>query len=552
VDNKENFLDGELLAKMAQGGAAQLLSKTEEVNNLNVFPVPDGDTGDNMRMTIESGIAAIENTTSNNLAMVMQQLSKGMLLGARGNSGVILSQFFAGVAKGLDSYSKADAKTIGDALMIGVKQAYSSVVTPTEGTILTVAREAVEFAVANIDENTTIRSLFSDLVKEMYASLQRTPEILTVLKDAGVVDSGGAGLFYIIDGFYRVLNGEEISVSESVKPSVQSPKINLDAFGPDSEMTYGYCTELLLRLQNSKVNIDEFDCSVLSDFLTSVGDSVVIFQTESIVKIHVHTFTPEKVLEECRKYGEFLTVKIENMSIQHNENEEVKKNEKPAVHKKNGIVAVANGDGVKQTFLDLGVDCIVDGGQTQNPSTNDFLDAFKKVNADNIFVFPNNGNILMAATQASELYKDANIYVVESKNLGAGYTALSVFDPEGDDPALQIEAFNEAIANVSTGYISTAIRNTELNGIEIHIGDYIGFCGKQMLVSTPSKAESAHLLADKMLDDSKFMMTVFFGNDTDDNDKEDLLAYIESEYPDIECYALDGGQDVYPFIFVVE
>ena len=322
MDNKENFLDGELLAKMAQGGAAQLLSKTEEVNNLNVFPVPDGDTGDNMRMTIESGIAAIENTTSNNLAMVMQQLSKGMLLGARGNSGVILSQFFAGVAKGLDTYSKADAKIVGDALMLGVKQAYSSVVTPTEGTILTVAREAVEYSVANINENSTIRSLFSDLVKEMYASLQRTPEILTVLKDAGVVDSGGAGLFYIIDGFYRVLNGEEISVSASVKPSVQAPKVNLDAFGPDSVMTYGYCTELLLRLQNSKVeNIDAFDCSVISDFLGSVGDSVVIFQTESIVKIHVHTFTPEKVLEFCRRYGEFLTIKIENMSVPHNENE---------------------------------------------------------------------------------------------------------------------------------------------------------------------------------------------------------------------------------------
>ena len=250
MDNKENFLDGELLARMAQGGAAQLLSKTEEVNNLNVFPVPDGDTGDNMRMTIESGIAAIENTTSNNLAMVMQQLSKGMLLGARGNSGVILSQFFAGVAKGLDSYSKADAKTIGDALMLGVKQAYSSVVTPTEGTILTVAREAVEFAVANIDDNTTIRSLFSDLVKEMYASLQRTPEILTVLKDAGVVDSGGAGLFYIIDGFYRVLNGEEISVTERVKPSVQAPKVNLDAFGPDSVMTYGFCSYLPDRVNS--------------------------------------------------------------------------------------------------------------------------------------------------------------------------------------------------------------------------------------------------------------------------------------------------------------
>lgn len=551
-NNKESFLDGKLLAKMAQGGAAQLLSKTEEVNNLNVFPVPDGDTGDNMRMTIESGIAAIENTTSSDLAMVMQQLSKGMLLGARGNSGVILSQFFAGVAKGLDNYSKADARVIGDALMLGVKQAYSSVVTPTEGTILTVAREAVEFSVSNINENSTIRSLFSDLVKEMYASLQRTPEILTVLKDAGVVDSGGAGLFYIIDGFYRVLNGEEISVTEAVKPKVQAAKINLDAFGPDSEMTYGYCTELLLRLQNSKVNIFEFDCSIISDFLSSVGDSVVIFQTESVVKIHVHTFTPEKVLEFCRKYGEFLTVKIENMSIQHNENEQTKKSEKPVQHKKNGIVAVANGDGVKQTFLDLGVDCIVDGGQTQNPSTNDFLDAFKKVNADNIFVFPNNGNILMAAMQASELYNDAKIYVVESKNLGAGYTALSVFDPESDDPQMQMEAFAEAIANVSTGYISTAIRNTELNGIQIHIGDYIGFSGKQMLVSTPSKSESAHLLADKMLDDSKFMLTVFFGKDADEKDKEDLLTYISSKYPNIECYSLDGGQDIYPFIFVVE
>ena len=550
---KDTLLDGELLAKMAQAGAAQLMSKAEEVNELNIFPVPDGDTGDNMAMTIESGIAAIENNTSKDLAQVMRQLSKGMLLGARGNSGVILSQFFAGFAKGLDAFKEADAKTVGGALWLGVEQAYGSVMTPTEGTILTVAREAVEFAVKNITPESTIRSLFADLVKEMYASLQRTPEMLTVLKEAGVVDSGGAGLFYIMDGFYRVLNGEEVKQVESVvKPKVA--QVNLDAFGPDDVMTYGYCTEFLLRLQSSKVDLDTFDYGVISDFLATVGDSIVIFRTDSILKVHVHTLTPEKVLAECRKYGEFLTIKMENMSVQHNENEEnkAKETKKAKEHKKYAIVAVANGDGVKETFLEFGVDEIVDGGQTQNPSAQDFLDAFDKLDAEHIYVFPNNGNIIMAAAQAKEIYTGATVHVIESKNIGAGYTALSMFDPECESAEAQIEAFNEAIANVSTGYISPSIRDAELNGVQIHAGDFIGFVGKEMMVSEATKADAAHGLIDRMLDGDKFMMTIFFGKDADDADKEDIAAFLAEKYGDIEVYTIDGGQDIYPFIFVVE
>ena len=554
---KETFLDGQLLAKMAQGGAAQLRSNAEEVNKLNVFPVPDGDTGDNMRMTIESGIAAIENSSSNDLADVMKQLSHGMLLGARGNSGVILSQFFAGVAKGLDTYSKADARVIGDALTQGVRQAYSAVMTPTEGTILTVAREAVEFAVANVNENSTIRSLFADIVKEMYASLQRTPEILTVLKEAGVVDSGGAGLFYIMDGFYRVLNGEEIKSTVPVIPEERNALRDFSAFGPDSEMVYGYCTEFLLQLQNSKVDLSTFDYKVIPEYLKTIGDSIVAYQTDSIVKVHVHTLTPEKALAFCRQFGEFLTMKIENMSLQHNESEETKK-EAPkektkAPHKKYATVTVCNGDGVKEIFTELGADCIVDGGQTQNPSTNDFLDAFEQIDADHIYVFPNNGNIIMAASQAAQIYEGARGHVIETKHLGAGYVALAAMNPDESDPDALADSFREAIANVATGYISPSIRDADLNGIHISNGDFIGFVNKEMLVSEPCKTEAAEKLAEKMLaGGDKFMFTVFYGKDASAEDKKALEEYISASFADVEAYFLEGGQDIYPFIFVAE
>ena len=560
------FIGGALLRKMAFGGAKQLGSNADEVNKLNVFPVPDGDTGDNMRMTIESGIAAIENMDSDDLAEVMKALSHGMLLGARGNSGVILSQFFAGTAKGLDKEEKADAETFGHALEMGVKQAYSSVMTPTEGTILTVAREAVEYAVSRITEKSTIRSLFADLVKEMHASLDRTPEMLAALKEAGVVDSGGAGLLYIMDGFNRVLNGEEVEGVESLAEKVaKAPATgeNIFEFGPDSVMEFGYCTECLLRLQNAKTDIDAFDVEELKAFLAGLGDSIVAFKTDSIVKLHVHTFTPEKVLEYCRQYGEFLTIKIENMSVQHSESavkdepkEEAKAEEPQAAvapKKRNGMVAVSNGPGVDALFTDLGVDCIVEGGQTQNPSTNDFLDAFAKVNAEHIFVFPNNGNIFMAASQAADLWEKAEVHVIPSKNIGMGYVAMSSADLSSEDTEAIIAEMNEAMKRVTTGYISPSIRDADMNGVHITEGDTIGIIDKEIVLSEKERMDAAHALACKLLDmPEKFMLTVFVGSDATEEERTELEAFVNEKYPDDEVYFIDGGQDIYPFIFVAE
>ena len=564
------LMGGNLLSKMAKGGAMQLRSNAEEVNKLNVFPVPDGDTGDNMRMTIESGVAAIENLETDNLADVMKAFSHGMLLGARGNSGVILSQFFAGTAKGIEGVDQADPAVFGRALQKGVAQAYTSVMTPTEGTILTVAREAVEYAVARITPESTIQTLFSDLVGEMHASLERTPEILSVLREAGVVDSGGAGLFYIMDGFNRVLNGDEFLDEEGFakltekKQKTPAPEEDLDAFGPDSVMTYGYCTELLVRLQNSKINIATFDIEALKAFLSSVGDSIVAFQTDSIVKIHVHTLTPEKVLAHCRTFGEFLKVKIENMSLQHSSTVEGDKEEKStpvkeeapvapaAPAKKYGVVAVCTGPGIEQLYRDFGTDEVVEGGQTQNPSTNDFLDAFAKVNAEHIFVFPNNGNIFMAAQQAADIYTAAKIHVIPSKNIGSGYVALSTANFECEDAEQVASEMTEALGRVTAGYVSPSIRDAEINGVTIKNGDTIGIIGKEIVLSNPDQHAAALGLTEKILDGDKFMLTVFCGKDATPEQQSALQADIQKTYPAVESYFIDGGQDIYPFIFVAE
>ena len=562
-DSKElKSIGGFLLKKMALGGAARLRSKADEVNKLNVFPVPDGDTGDNMRMTIESGIAAVENMDSDDIAAVMKAISHGMLLGARGNSGVILSQFFAGFSKGLQKSDKADVLTMGKALQKGVEQAYTSVMNPSEGTILTVARESVEYAVKRINPNSTIRTLFGDLVKEMYASLERTPEALAVLKESGVVDSGGAGLFYIMDGFNRVLNGEQIKDDTPKSDAPKVKTVDTNAFGPDSVMEYGYCTELLVQLQNSKTDIDAFDIEELKSFLASVGDSVVAFKTESIVKLHVHTLTPEKVLEKCRTFGEFLTVKIENMSLQHTELEDKKQNEagdkgkeeKPEVPaKKYGVVAVTNGPGIESLFMELGTDAIVQGGQTQNPSTHDFLDAFEKVSAENIFVFPNNGNIIMAAQQAAEIYKKAKVHVISSKNIGTGYVALSSASFESEDVNEIIDGMTEAMLRVTAGYISPSIRNADMNGVHINMGDTIGIVDKEIVVSEGERFEAVKKLASILLDkEDKFMLTVFNGKDYNADECTALSDFLAEKYPSAEIYFVDGGQEVYPYIFVAE
>ena len=551
----ERYLDGEMMANMVRGGAANLRSNAREVNDLNVFPVPDGDTGDNMSMTIEGGVAALEGVDSTNLADVMERISRGMLLGARGNSGVILSQFFAGMNKGFSSCEKADAPVVGKALEEGVRQAYSSVITPTEGTILTVAREAVEYAVSRIDENTTIAALFSDLTTEMYASLQRTPEILEVLKEAGVIDSGGAGLFYIMLGFSKILQGEEIAAAESALQAPKAASIDLNAFGPDSEMVYGYCTEMLLRLQNHKVNIDTFDVSVIIDYLSSIGDSIVCVKNDSIVKLHVHTMTPGNVLNFCQQFGEALTVKIENMNVQHSEETApAKPAKKERSMKEHGTVAVASGDGIADLFRQLGVDAVVSGGQTQNPSAQDFLSAFAEVNAKHIYVFPNNGNIVMAAKQAGQLYDKGEVHVIESKDLGQGYAAISSLNFQSDDAEQITAQLTEAMSYVKTGSVSTSIRDAELNGVHIETGDYIGFMGKEMLVSCKNLHDAARELLIKMgLDTGDvYMVTAFTGSDASAEEIDALQSFMEENYPDVEFYTVEGEQEVYPFIFVVE
>ena len=594
------YLSGLLFSKMAKGGTEQLSTHADEVNQLNVFPVPDGDTGDNMRMTIESGLAEVEKIDSDDLSDVMKALSHGMLLGARGNSGVILSQFFAGIAKKLEASDKADAATLGAALEVGVEQAYASVMTPTEGTILTVAREGVAYAVSRITPKSTIPSFFSDLVQGMQDTLNRTPEMLTALKEANVVDSGGAGLFYIIDGFNRVLNGEEVGkkkkgAKKTDRPA-SMPSPALFAFGPDSKMTFGYCTELLLQLQHKKTDIDAFTIEPVKEFLAGIGDSVVAFKTDSIVKIHVHTFTPDKVLAYCLQYGEFLTVKIENMSVQHSDLEEKEpaaaKMTQDAVENKDineedvkiaaafpvtegtaptatpaepapvlnkepkkryGTVAVSNGDGIEALFREFGVDGIIHGGQTNNPSTNDFLNIFPSVNAEHIFVFPNNGNIVMAAQQAAELYTEAKVHVIPTKNIGTGYVAVSSINYEEENVDAVIEGITSAIANVTSGYISPSIRDTDISGVHINKGDTIGIIEKEIVVSLPDQMKATCALATNLLAiDGKFMLTVFVGADATEEEKATLEAHVQKFHPTAELYFIYGGQEIYPFIFTAE
>ncbi|MBQ2876184.1 MAG: DAK2 domain-containing protein [Clostridia bacterium] len=579
------FLTGFLFAKMMKGGANELRAHADTVNKLNVFPVPDGDTGDNMSMTIESGVAALESMNSDSLAHVMKAASKGMLLGARGNSGVILSQFFAGIAKHLEEADEADPATMGKALEAGVDRAYASVMTPMEGTILTVARESVEYAISRITPRSTIRTLFADLVKEMHAAVERTPETLAVLKEAGVVDSGGAGLFYIIDGLNKVLNGEELTqVEASAAPTpVQNAAVG-SGFGPDSVMTYGYCTELLVQLQNAKCDIEKYDVEELKAYLSGLGDSIVAFKTDSIVKIHVHTLTPELVLAHMREVGEFLTVKIENMSVQHSEliedeGEEsgvsdadraaalkdagfaapkpaeaaIAVEEAPAERKRYGIVAVATGDGLKSIFTELGTDYIVDGGQTNNPSTSDFIEAFGKINAEDIFVLPGNSNIIMAANQAAEIYTEARVHVIKAKTIGHSYVALSSYDPEAESAEMIIEAAESAIEAVTTGYISPSIRDTAIDGVSIRSGDTIGVIGKEIVVSAQKQSTATCALINAMLFmGDKFLFTVFVGKDVDPEERAKVEEYVSSHFPDVECYFLEGGQEVYPYLFVAE
>ena len=383
-------LNGEQFKELVTNGARNLRLNIEEVDSLNVFPVPDGDTGTNMTRTIEGGIDAVKSMNEKNLGVLGKALSKGMLLGARGNSGVILSQIFRGICRGFEGKEEVNALELAEAYKIGVKQAYGAVVTPVEGTILTVFREATESACKIVKKDSTINEFFEEHLKQASISLKKTIDLLPVLKEAGVIDSGGAGYVYIVKGIVKYLDGEKIEqeLSSTSENKQEAAPIDFSAFGADDVLQFGYCTEFILRLQNSKVNVEEFDVQTIIDNLNEediAGDSIVALKDGDVIKVHVHTKEPGLVLHKMRKYGEFLTTKIENMALQHNENlSEEEHSHKKMEHKKYAIVAVAQGDGIKEQFEAFGVDVVVSGNQTMNPSTEDFIRAFKQIDADNI------------------------------------------------------------------------------------------------------------------------------------------------------------------------
>ena len=555
-------LNGQQFKDLVSNGAKYLRLNYQEVDSLNVFPVPDGDTGTNMCRTIENGVNAIDSIVDESLSSITKPLSSGMLLGARGNSGVILSQIFRGICKGLQSKNEVTVAELAEAYKLGVKQAYGAVVTPVEGTILTVFREATEYACKKINEESTINDFYRYHLEQASKSLAKTIDLLPVLKEAGVIDSGGAGYVYIAEGMVKFLDGEEIAVelakSGSSEEKVAPIEIDFDAFGQDDILQYGYCTEFILRLQSSKVDIENFDVQTVIDILNSddiKGDSIVATSYDSILKVHVHTMDPGLVLSRMRKFGEFLTVKIENMSLQHNETigEEEREERRKVEHKKYAIVAVAQGSGIKQQFEEFGVDYVVGGGQSMNPSTEDFIKAFKNLDAENIIVFPNNKNIVMAAKQAAKLYKGAHIEVVMSTSIPQCFSALTMLDYSSDDLTIILGNFNQAIRNVSSGEITTSIRNTKVNGVLIRKGDYIGILDGKLLTASRNKITAFVNLVKKVKNiKEKQVLTIICGNKVNEEEKEKLLNTISMKFPYLEVGALDGGQDVYDYLFAIE
>lgn len=537
-------LTGKQYLNMVRLGASTLGENRKTVNDLNVFPIPDGDTGDNMFMTIGSGSDSASGKEEAGLSEVASSVSSGMLYGARGNSGVILSRIFAGLSKGLGSADTADLKLWKSAMAAAVEESYRAVATPVEGTILTVFKSAV--AVAAECGADDFEDYFDALCTEMSIALDRTPDQLDVLKKAGVVDSGGAGLVYIFEGMKDALYGKV--AGETAGTDVQkAAKVDLSAFTEDSELEFGYCTEFLLRLQKSKVNLDTFDETVIKEYLEGAGDSLVFFRDGSIIKVHVHTKKPGDILNRCQQWGEYLTLKIENMTLQHHENRMDEKFGK-SPHKHTATVVVASGEGVIKTFRDMGADYVIEGGQTMNPSAESFLKAFERVNADRIFVFPNNSNIILTAQQAASLYRESRIYVINTKSIGAGYAVFGSIDFSEEDSSEIISQANEVISTVVTGMISRAIRDTG----DVSKGDYIGFVSGNILCNSVNRKEASLRLCEELDAGSYDVILAFRGADAPEQEAEELRRELESKYRRSEVIFTEGGQEVYDYIFVFE
>ena len=560
-------INSKLLARMFLAGAKNLDSKKDWINELNVFPVPDGDTGTNMTMTIMSAAKEVSSLTEPTMAELAKAISSGSLRGARGNSGVILSQLFRGFCKVIKEYDEIDVTILCEACQKAVETAYKAVMKPKEGTILTVAKGAAEKALELSDETEDVVTFVEGVIKQAEYVLDQTPEMLPVLKQAGVVDSGGHGLVQVLKGAYDALIGKEIDYTIEGAPTGAAPaKISAET---EAEIKFGYCTEFIIVLNAPMSDNEEH---AYKAFLESIGDSIVVVADDEIVKTHVHTNDPGLALQKALTFGSLSKIKIDNMREEHQEKlikdsqklaaqqkaeEEAyeaaqadeKTNNMPA--KEMGFVSVSIGEGMNEVFRGLGVDYLIEGGQTMNPSTEDMLNAIEHVNAKTVFILPNNKNIIMAANQAVDLVEDKQIIVIPTKTIPQGITALVNYIPDHSAEENKEQMMAE-IENVKTGQVTYAVRDTEIDGKTIKQNDFMGIGDKSILsVGTDLRATTLEMV-DAMVDEDSAIVSIYFGSDSDEDSANELAAAIEEKYPDVEVEVNDGGQPIYYYVISVE
>ena len=542
-------IDGLLLKEMLESGMNNLSNHSNEVDALNVFPVPDGDTGTNMSLTVTNGVSAALKEESDNASQILKALSRGLLMGARGNSGVITSQIFRGIYQALKENETIDAQELAQALVNGSRVAYRAVMRPVEGTILTVIREAADYtyAFAKTEEVTDCIAVMEKMVVEANESLQRTPELLPVLAEVGVVDSGGKGLCVIFEGFLSAMKGQKV-VLEVNQQSVESAQTKVEG----GEEEFGFCTEFILSLNDMAMK--HFSEADFANELATIGNSIVCVQDEDIVKVHVHTLEPQTAIKMGKRRGRFVKLKIENMQEQHDNILDKEQEEAPVIqkaeHKEYAIITVAPGKGIDNMFKELRADVVVGGGQTMNPSTEDFVSAINTLNADHIFILPNNGNIVMAANQAAQVCEDQDIHVLPTKTIPQGLSACIMFNP-GASLEDNLQEMNEAISSVKSGEVTYAIKDTTYEGLEIKNGEFMGIYGKAIVTSCPDCLEATKKLLDKMLDDDSEVVTLIYGQEATQEMAEEIQEYIE-ENTDAEVEIYEGQQPVYSFIIGVE
>ena len=538
------LLNGKDFKEMLSSGAANLDNNQAEINALNVFPVPDGDTGTNMSMTFNSGAKEANQCFSNNIGDVAKSLSKGLLMGARGNSGVITSQIFRGFAQSIEGKEEINTKELAEAFENGTRVAYKAIMKPVEGTILTVIREASWYANREVKENPKmdIETYFHRLEYFMEDSLEHTPDLLPILKEANVVDSGGAGLLKIVQGFIAYIDGTPVTTNAVVVELAR----NAQSVFENEE--FGYCTEFILRLKENYLK--GFDENVLKNKLAKEGESLVFVRDEDLIKVHVHTLHPGDALNLAQRYGEFVKIKVENMQEQHSElvkEGEVKPKEKKAI----GVIAVAAGEGVTNLMYELGVDCVISGGQTMNPSTSDFIEKIKELDhCEKIMIFPNNSNIMLAAKQAKDLVDYKEVEVIECKSIQACLSALARFSPESDFNQLVAE-FNELCPSIKTASVTYAVKDSSIDGIELKEGDYMAMIGKSIVTNGTDLSEVCRLMLEKFLDEDSELLTLITGEDADEEITERIVEYVENN-SDIEVDVIKGDVPVYYYLMGLE